>query len=39
MKVINGFIDDKITTTHIVLDPLFKDCEFNRSGWADKFRE
>ncbi|MBR4133047.1 MAG: peptidylprolyl isomerase, partial [Bacteroidales bacterium] len=39
MKVINGFIDDKIATTHIVLDPLFKDCEFNRSGWKDKFRE
>ena len=39
MKVINEFIDEKIKTTHIVLDPLFKDCEFNRSGWKDKFRE
>ena len=39
MKVINEFIDEKIATTHIVLDPMFKDCEFNRGGWKDKFRE
>ena len=39
MKVIDEFINDKIATTHIVLDPLFQDCEFNRSGWKDKFRE
>lgn len=38
-KVIDEFINDKIATTHIVLDPLFQDCEFNRSGWKDKFRE
>ena len=39
MKVIDEFINDKIATTHIVLNPLFQDCEFNRSGWKDKFRE
>lgn len=38
MAVINKFIDDKISTTYIVLDPMFKDCDFNRSGWKDKFR-
>ena len=39
MKVIDSFIEGKIAETHIVLDPLFKDCEFNRKGWAGKFRE
>ena len=39
MKVIDKFIDGKIDETYIVLDPMFKDCEFNRSGWASKFRE
>ena len=39
MKVIDKFIDGKIGETYIVLDPMFKDCEFNRSGWAGKFRE
>ena len=39
MAVIDKFIEQKITETHIVLDPMFKDCEFNRSGWAGKFRE
>ncbi len=39
MAVINAFIEDKISTTYIMIDPMFKDCEFNRSGWRDKFRE
>ena len=39
MKVIDKFIEGKIDETYIVLDPMFKDCEFNRSGWAGKFRE
>ncbi len=39
MAVINAFIEDKLSTTYIMIDPMFKDCEFNRSGWRDKFRE
>ena len=39
MKVIDKFIEGKIGETYIVLDPMFKDCEFSRSGWAGKFRE
>ena len=39
MEAINDFIDSKIKTTYIVLDPLFKDCPFRRDGWAVKFRE
>jgi len=37
-KEIDKFIDDKITGTYIVIDPLFKDCEFSRAGWASKFK-
>ena len=36
---IDDFINSKIETTYIIIDPLFKDCEFERKGWAAKFRE
>ena len=39
MDAIDSFIDSKIKTTYIVLDPLFKDCEFKRDGWKAKFRK
>ena len=39
MEAINEFIDSKIKTTHIVIDPLFKDCVFERDGWSEKFRK
>ena len=39
MEAIDKFIDSKIKTTYIVLDPLFKDCEFRRDGWKAKFRK
>lgn len=39
MAEINKFIDEKIQTTSIVIDPMFSDCEFNRPGWSKKFRE
>ena len=39
MKAINKFIDSKIKTTYIVIDPLFSDCQFERAGWAEKFRK
>ena len=36
---IDEFIDSKIESTYIIIDPLFKDCDFERKGWAAKFRE
>ena len=30
---IDEFLDSKLKTTYIVIDPLFKDCEFSREGW------
>ncbi len=38
-KAIDDFIDSKIETTLIIIDPLFKDCSFERAGWEAKFRK
>ncbi len=38
MEAIDAFINEKIASTYIVIDPLFKDCVFNRDGWSEKFR-
>ena len=39
VKAINDFLDEKIRTSYIIIDPLFKDCEFSREGWSEKFRK
>ena len=39
MAVIDDFIDSKIKSTYIVLDPMFEDCVFEREGWYEKFRK
>ena len=39
VKAVEKFIDDKIGSTYIIIDPLFKDCEFKRSQWASKIRQ
>jgi len=36
---IDEFIDSKIGSTYIIIDPLFKDCEFERKGWSAKLRK
>ena len=38
-KAIDNFISSKIASTYIVIDPLFKDCAFDRDGWQTKFRK
>lgn len=38
-KAIQDFIDSKIKTTYIVIDPLFGDCVFERAGWYEKIRK
>ncbi|MFA6591848.1 MAG: peptidylprolyl isomerase [Bacteroidales bacterium] len=37
MQAINAFVNSKIKVTYIVIDPIFKDCNFTREGWATKF--
>ena len=39
MDAINKFVEEKIKTTYIIIDPMFKDCDFEREGWAEKFRK
>ena len=30
---VNAFLDGKIKSTYIVIDPLFAECEFSREAW------
>ena len=39
MKMIDDFIESRIKTTYIVLDPMFEDCVFERDAWYEKFRK
>ena len=36
---IDQFINGKIKTTYIIIDPLFKHCDFSREGWNKIARE
>ena len=38
-EAINKFVDEKIDSSYIIIDPLYKDCEFSRPGWSKKIRE
>ncbi|MBR1869483.1 MAG: peptidylprolyl isomerase [Bacteroidales bacterium] len=38
-EAIDAFLDKKIRETYIVIDPLFKGCDFKRKGWAEKIRK
>ena len=39
MEAINKFLDDKVKTSYIIIDPLFGDCDFSRDGWLEKVRK
>lgn len=39
MAAIDEFLESKIKSTFIIIDPMFKDCDFERKGWADKIRK
>ena len=38
-EAIDEFIESKLKTTYIVIDPMFEDCVFERDGWYEKFRK
>ena len=38
-QAIDNFITDRIKTTHIIIDPLFGDCDFERDSWKEKIRK
>ncbi len=39
VEAIDKFLDDKIDTSYILIDPLFGDCEFTRKGWSRRVRK
>ena len=39
MQAIDEFLSSKISETHVVIDPMFKDCEFKRPQWEAKIRQ
>lgn len=36
VEALESFVDQKIGTTPIMIDPLFGDCDFKRSAWLEK---
>ena len=36
MEAIDAFLEEKIKDTYIIIDPLFKECEFARDAWNKK---
>jgi peptidyl-prolyl cis-trans isomerase SurA len=36
LQAIDRFLEDKIRDTYIVIDPLYKNCPFNREIWTSK---
>lgn len=39
MEAIEEFTTEQIKKTHIIIDPIFKDCDFENKGWYDKIRK
>ena len=35
-EAVDKFLEEKIKTTYIVIDPLFKECEFSRQVWNER---
>jgi peptidyl-prolyl cis-trans isomerase SurA len=38
MQAIDEFLEKKIKDTYIVIDPMYKECAFNRKVWETKFQ-
>jgi len=36
IAAVNAFLDEKIKSTYIVIDPLFAECEFSREAWNSR---
>ena len=39
IDAVNAFINEKIGTTYIVIDPIFADCEFENPKWLERIRK
>ena len=36
MEAVDAFLEQKIKSTYIVIDPLFAECEFSRGSWNER---
>ncbi len=36
MEAVDAFLEDKIKDTYIIIDPMFKECEFSREVWNSR---
>ena len=39
VEAIDKFIEEKIKSTYIVIDPMFADCDFDKEGWFEKIKK
>lgn len=39
MAALDAFVNEKLKTTDIYIDPIFADCDFTREGWKDVVRK
>ena len=39
MKAIDAYLQEKIKSSKVKIDPMFKDCEFRNAAWYEKFRK
>ena len=37
MAAIDEFLEKTVKDTYIIIDPMYKECEFSRASWKDKF--
>ena len=37
MQAIDEFLEKKVKDTYIVIDPMYRECDFSRSVWKEKF--
>ncbi len=37
MKAIDEFLEKKVKDTYIVIDPMYRECDFARASWKEKF--
>ena len=39
MAALDEFVNEKLKTTDIYIDPIFADCDFSREGWKEVARK
>ena len=39
MKAIDAYLQEKIKSSKVKIDPMFKDCEFRNAAWYEKIRK